>query len=190
VAIGASETVGAGATDPAHDGWVPQLAQLLGPQTRLRNVGDSGTLLSTALLDQLPFAVQELPVLVTAWLALNDLNARVPLERYAADLDTLLASLARQTSARILVGNVPDLAQMPAASVDPVLLRAVLTRWNAVIAQIAARHGAVVVDLYAGYAELGSHPEYLSADGFHPSTAGYARVGEMFYAAARLVLPE
>ncbi|HLZ27367.1 MAG TPA: SGNH/GDSL hydrolase family protein [Chloroflexota bacterium] len=190
VAIGASETVGVGATDPPRDGWVPQLTQLLGPETRLRNLGVSGTLLSAALQDQLPAAIQEQPDLVTVWLAVNDLNARVPLDRYGADLDTLLASLARQTSARILVGNVPDLAQMPAArGIDPVLLRAELARWNVVIAQVAGRHGAVVVDLYAGYAELGRHPEDLAEDGFHPSTAGYARVGEMFYAAARLVLP-
>jgi lysophospholipase L1-like esterase len=191
VAIGASETVGVGATDPSHDGWVPQLAQLLGPETRLRNLGVSGTLLSAAVQDQLPLAVQEQPDLVTVWLAVNDLNAHVPVERYGADLDTLLASLARQTSARILVGSVPDLTQVPAyKAADTAGLRAELARWNLVIAQVAGRHGAVVVDLYAGYAELGRHPEYISGDGFHPSTAGYARVSEMFYAAARLVLPE
>jgi acyl-CoA thioesterase I len=191
VAIGASETVGVGASDPSRDGWVPQLAQLLGPRTLVRNLGVSGTLLSTATKDQLPVAVQEQPDLVTVWLAVNDLNAHVPLERYSADLDTLLASLARQTPARVLVGNVPDLPRVPAyQAVDPVSLRAELERWNTVIAEVAGRHGAVVVDLYAGYAEVGSHPEYISADGFHPSTAGYARLGEMFYEAARLVLPE
>jgi acyl-CoA thioesterase I len=190
VAIGASETVGVGANDPARDGWVPQLAQLLGPDTHLSNLGVSGTLLSTALTDQLPLAVQEQPDLVTVWLAVNDLDAHVPLESYSADLETLLATLARQTSARILVGSVPDLAQVPAyKAVDPVLLRAEVGRWNAAIAQVAGRHGAVVVDLYAEYAELGRHPEYISGDGFHPSTAGYAQVGELFYQAARLVLP-
>src|SRR2546423_291768 len=46
VAIGASDTVGVGATDPATEGWVPRLARMLGPETRVRNLGVSGTLLS------------------------------------------------------------------------------------------------------------------------------------------------
>jgi lysophospholipase L1-like esterase len=189
VAIGASETVGVGADDPATEGWVPRLAQRLGAQTRLRNLGVSGTLLSTALRDQLPQAIQAQPDLVTVWLAVNDLNAQVPLASYRADLDALLARLAGQTHARVVVGNVPDLSLVPVyQGQDRAALRAEVGQWNTAIDQVAASHGAKVVDLHTGYAELALHPEYISADGFHPSAAGYVRVAELFYAVAAPLL--
>ena len=39
--------------------------------------------------------------------------------------------------------------------------------------------------------EVADHPEYISSDGFHPSTLGYQRLATMFYtsAAASLGLP-
>src|SRR5689334_8541902 len=44
-AIGASDTVGVGAADPAREGWVPRLAGMLGPKVQLHNLGVSGTVL-------------------------------------------------------------------------------------------------------------------------------------------------
>ena len=47
-------------------------------------------------------------------------------------------------------------------------------RYSRRLEEIAARHGATVFDIYTTtHAELASHPEYFSADGFHPSDAGY-----------------
>ena len=117
---------------------------------------------------------------MTVWLAVNDLNARVPLERYAADLDRLLGALA-STRARVLVGNVPDLARLPVFSGrDQARVRAEVDRWNQVIATTAERHGARVVDLHSRWNELAEHPEYVAQDGFHPSSEGYARLAELF----------
>ncbi|HEX2281543.1 MAG TPA: GDSL-type esterase/lipase family protein, partial [Thermomicrobiales bacterium] len=62
---------------------------------------------------------------------------------------------------------------------DPQDLDATVREWNDVIVEIAGEHGAVVVDLYAGAPELAENPEYVSADGFHQSSAGYRRIGEM-----------
>jgi lysophospholipase L1-like esterase len=184
VAIGASDTVGVGATDPAREGWVPRLAGMLGPHTRMVNLGVSGTVLNTALKDQLPRALREQPDLVTVWLAVNDLNARVPLEAYTADLDRLLGAL-EQTGARVLIANVPDLAVVPIyQGQDTSPLRAEIARWNSAIADLAGKHKARVVDLYAEYEELARNPTYISDDGFHPSSRGYARIAELFYTAA------
>jgi lysophospholipase L1-like esterase len=186
VAIGASDTVGVGAPDPRTQGWVPKLASLLGAETETLNLGVSGSLTRQALSEQLPNAIAADPDIVTVWLAVNDLNARVPLEVYAADLDTLLATLRSQTRARILVGNIPDLALVAMyADVDPTLLRAAVDQWNAAIAAVAARNGATLVDLYANWRELAEHPEYISGDGFHPSVEGHARLAELFYAATQ-----
>src|SRR5215207_1201318 len=180
VAIGASDAVGVGARDPDTEGWVPRFAAHIGGNPRVLNLGVSGSTLAQALEEQLGPALDAQPDVVTVWLAVNDLNARVPLDRYAADLDRLLGALA-STRARILVGNVPDLASLPVfAGGNQARVRAEVDRWNHVIAATAERHGARIVDLHARWNELAEHPEYVAQDGFHPSSAGYARLAELF----------
>jgi lysophospholipase L1-like esterase len=183
VAIGASDAVGVGTANPDTEGWVPRFAAALGPNVRVVNLGVSGSTLGQALSEQLGPALDAQPDVVTVWLAVNDLNARVPLETYAAQLDTLLGQLD-QTHARVLVGNVPDLGGIAAyTGQDPTLLQAEVDRWNQVIADTTARHGATLVDLYSHFQEIAAHPEYISQDGFHPSADGYARLADVFAAA-------
>src|SRR6195256_1933159 len=142
VAIGASDAVGVGARDPETEGWVPRLGATFGPNVRIVNLGVSGSTLAQALAEQLAPAVDAQPDVVTVWLAVNDLNARVPLERYSADLDALLTQLST-THARVLVGNVPDLGRLAVyRGVDPAPLQAEVDRWNQAIADTTARHGA------------------------------------------------
>ncbi len=180
VALGASDAVGVGAANPEREGWVPQLAASFGPGTRVVNLGVNGSTLAQAIQEQLGPALDAQPDVVTVWLAVNDFTARVPLEQYTADLDYLLTRL-EGTGARVLVGNVPDLSPIsPRVGVEPERLRAEIGRWNAAIAGVAGRHGAQVVDLSAHWRELADHPEYLSADGFHPSAAGYTRLAQIF----------
>jgi lysophospholipase L1-like esterase len=183
VALGASDAVGIGAANPETDGWVPRLGARLGANVRVVNLGVSGSTLGQAVQEQLGPALDAQPDVVTVWLAVNDLNARVPLDRYGAELDTLLGSL-ESTHARVLVGNVPDLAALAAyRGLDADQVTADVGRWNAVIAETTARHGDTLVDLYAHWRELGEHPEYLSADGFHPSSEGYQALADVFVAA-------
>ncbi|MCA1648078.1 MAG: SGNH/GDSL hydrolase family protein [Chloroflexi bacterium] len=180
VAMGASDAVGVGASDPTTEGWVPRLGARLGPDARVINLGVSGSTLAQALVEQVGPALDAQPDIVTVWLAVNDLNARVPLERYAVDLDSMLG-LLQTTHARVLVGNVPDLGGLAAyRGIDPAPLKAEVDRWNQVIADTAARHDATVVNLYARWQQVALHPEYLSADGFHPSSEGYQALADVF----------
>jgi len=180
VAIGASDAVGIGAANPETDGWVPRFGASLGSNVRVVNLGVSGSTLSQALQEQMAPAIDAEPDVVTVWLAVNDLNARVPLEGYASNLDTLLGQL-EATHARVLIGNVPDLSALAAyRGIDPAPLHAEVDAWNSVIADAAARHGATLVDLYARWQEIAQHPEYLSSDGFHPSAEGYAALAQVF----------
>src|SRR5260370_34385412 len=180
VAIGASDAVGVGAKDPITEGWVPRLGARLGPEARVINLGVSGSTLAQALDEQLGPALDAQPHIVTVWLAVNDLNARVSLDKYAADLDTLLGQL-EATHAQVLVGNVPDLGGLAAyRGIDAKPLRAEVDRWNTVIADTTARHGDTLVDLYSSWQEVARHPEYLSADGFHPSSEGYQALADVF----------
>jgi lysophospholipase L1-like esterase len=180
VAIGASDAVGVGARDPETEGWVPRFGARLGSNVRIVNLGVSGSTLAQALDEQVGPALDAQPDVITVWLAVNDLNARVPLEHYTAELDTLLTQLD-SAHARVLVGNVPDLGRLAAyRGIDPAPLEAEVDRWNQAIAETTARHGATLVDLYAHWQEVAEHPEYLSADGFHPSSEGYQALAEVF----------
>jgi len=186
VALGASDAYGIGTDDPVHDNWPTVLAQELGLGTHLVNLGVPGTTLKQALDAQLPVALDAQPDIVTVWLVVNDLLDRVPLATYTQQLDSALTALQRQTSARIFVGNVPNLALLPRLSgVDTAQLDAAVTAWNRAIQQVCQAHGAHVVDLYTNWRELASHPEYVSADGFHPSTIGAERLADIFAAAVQ-----
>lgn len=183
VAIGASDAVGVGTNNPQTEGWVPRFGSRLGANVRVVNLGVSGSTLSQALEEQLGPALDAQPDVVTVWLAVNDLNARVPLDNYAADLDALLGGL-EGTQARVLVGNLPDLTSLARyRGVDAAALNREVDLWNAAIADIVERHGDTLVDLHAHWREVVDHPEYLSADGFHPSAEGYQALADAFAAA-------
>ena len=181
VAIGASDTVGVGASAPEQESWPAVLHRRLPPGSRLVNLGISGSLVRQALDQQLPVALDSAPDLVTVWLAVNDYGARVPLEPYLADLGRLLGELRSKTKSNVLVGNVPDLSAIPAAGRFDLRF---VDRWNAGIDEVARREEAMLVDLRTTWQEVREHPEYISSDGFHPSTAGYRRLAEVFYASA------
>jgi lysophospholipase L1-like esterase len=182
VAIGASDTVGVGSSDPRSGSWPARVAARLPAGTAYVNLGVSGSLASQASREQLPSAIELQPRLVTIWLAVNDLNASVVPPDYATALRSVIEPLVSRTSARVFVGNVPDLRPVPAyAAIDPATLLAQINAYNAAIAAIAAMFpGRVtVVDLFTGSAPLVSTIT-VSADGFHPSDAGYGLIADRF----------
>ena len=193
VALGASDAVGVGATDPNTKGYIPLIIARLPAHSRALNLGVSGILEHEALARELPRAIATRPTLVTVWLVGNDFKGCTPLAQYSADLDTLLAALQTRTHAAVFVANTPDMGALPffqegapgggqcVAGKSPAQVRALALAWNATIDPIVARHGDVLVDLFNS--DLAAHPEYVSQDGFHPSDAGYARLAAIFWAA-------
>jgi lysophospholipase L1-like esterase len=121
----------------------------------------------------------------------NDFRACTPLAQYQADLDKLLGQLESHTKAQMFIANAPDMSLLPAirnhagktgaclARVSQSQVRALVVKWNQIIATEAQRHHAVLVDLFQ--AGLSGHPEYISGDGFHPSDAGYKRLADLFW---------
>lgn len=181
VAIGASDGVSVGADRPA-EGWVQRVHAQMPAGTRLVNLSVSGSLTSEALSEQLPSALAARPDIVTVWLAANDLRAGVPLQAYTAQLDEMLGRLSA-TGAEVYVGNLPNLAALP--GVPPEwrgTVYAEVQEWNRSIDTTAARHGAIVVDLFAGQ-DASVDPSTLSSDGFHPSSEGYRRIALNFWSA-------
>jgi lysophospholipase L1-like esterase len=181
VAIGASDTFGIGADDPQTESWPSDLSTLLGKNVRLINLGIPDIHVHNALSVEVPVALDAHPGLVTIWLAVNDLADNVSLSSYSHDLNLLLTRLqAAAPHARIAVANVPDVTLLPHfQSYDKQALRTQILAYNDAIASIVSAHHVLLVDLYRS--ELAQHPEYISSDGFHPSTIGYTRVAEIFY---------
>jgi lysophospholipase L1-like esterase len=65
----------------------------------------------------------------------------------------------------------------------PDQLNAAVDAYNAAIARVAQREGAVVVDLHSQGEVPDQHPDWVSADGFHPDAAGYAQIAARFASA-------
>jgi lysophospholipase L1-like esterase len=180
VALGASDAVGIGAKVPSRDGWVSQVHDGLDDGTQLVNLGVNGATLADILQLELPVAVDAHPSLVTIWPGVNDLRGGVPLDAFAERLDSLLGALSALDDVTVIVVNIPDLRFVPAFdAIGPDALDAHVRDWNATIADAATRHGAHIVDVYGPGLELAAHPEYVSADGFHPSNDGYRRIAEL-----------
>lgn len=187
VALGASDAVGVGASSPATQGYVPRIAARLPGGSRTVDLGISGIHLHEALTRELPAAISASPDLVTAWLVVNDFVSGVPYDSYMHDLNTLFEQLQTRTHARLVSANIPDLTLLPAFSrltaTQKTEMRLQIERWNAGIAALASQYDVTLVDLYGHNSQLTAHPEYVSADGFHPSAAGYAQLANYFWQA-------
>jgi lysophospholipase L1-like esterase len=185
-ALGASDTAGIGVEDPQRDSWVAVLTRQLPQPARLINLGIPGVRLFEALEVELPPALEAKPQLITIWLVVNDILTSVPLDRYRADLDRLLAALRNGTGAKVAIGNVPNAPDsLPYLGLPPAERRIVADTWNAAIAASAAAHGATLVDLFRRW-PLREHPEYIGPDRLHPTVIGYRTLAETF----RTVLSE
>ena len=92
----------------------------------------------------------------------------------------------------MVVNLLPDLAVTPrfrsSEAREVVGRQAVL--FNEALRRQAVAHGAEVVDLYtASQKEVPERPELVSADGYHPSDAGYQRWAELMWEGVRARIP-
>jgi len=187
VAIGASDAVGVGASDPAAKSWPALVAAAMPAGTVYMNLGVSGSTVAEAIGEQLPQAAAADPDIVTVWLAFNDLSHATPPATYRADLGRLLDRLL-QTKARIFVGNLPDLRGVPATSgIVSALLAAAVDAYNMQIAAAVQERASrvVLVDLFTGSADVIARELVVSADGLHPNDLGYQRISQRFIEAFR-----
>jgi len=211
VAVGASESVGVGATDTHRNAWTQVFFRTALPRSAVFvNMAVPGSTVADALAAQVPEAVALSPDVVTVWLNVNDILHGVTPGLYEADLTKLVTALRRGGATKVLVANRPPLDDLPAfraclpgataprgvpcpvsgalagAVPAPATLNAVVDAYNAAIARVAAATGAVLVDLHAAGLTArrdGTEASLVSSDGFHPSDAGHALVAQTFAAA-------
>lgn len=193
VALGASDAVGVGASDPNHTAYIPILISRLPAGASALNLGISGETLHGALTSELPQAITAKPTLVTVWLVGNDFKNCVPLAKYTTDLNTLLTQLQTKTHAKVFVANAPDFSALPAIQAAAAAgsfcgvpatrsaIRALTVQWNKAIAASVAAHHDTLINLYSG--DIAVHPADISSDGFHPSDTGYLALADAFWSA-------
>jgi lysophospholipase L1-like esterase len=178
VVLGDSIAYGTGAAR-IEDGLGPRLAQVLrgaGIPTDLTVLAVPGAV-SRDLAAQVRRAAPLGADLAVVVIGANDLARFLPVEPAAAALGAAVGAL-RAAGTDVVVVPAPDMSSVPFV---PPAFRPVVQAACAVLqqrqAEVAVAHGAVVA---AESAEVGraftTDPSLFSADRFHPSSAGYARI--------------
>lgn len=166
---------------------------------------------------QLPRAVAETQMaisdgrsaIVFVWIGSNDLwylyefggdvtdeQEQQDLEHFASNMDLILSQL-RGAGAQVIVALLDDQAKRPIAlkgeafpEVPPAELARMsvqVQRYNNVIIEKAAEHGALTVDFYN--TDIFTDLNLLYYDGNHPNTAGYERIAEIWLSGLEALLP-
>ena len=135
----------------------------------------TGATTRDVLREQLDEGIQANPDLVTLGIGINDIGHGLSLSEFAQNYESILRRLKKDTQAVVIVTNIPDISSGPRTPVDMrSQYQQMIVDFNQKLEQIAGSTGAIVFDIYTiTHEELPSHPEYFSADGFHPSDAGY-----------------
>jgi lysophospholipase L1-like esterase len=176
VAIGDSSTEGLDDPDGhgGFRGWANRLAErIAAAQGGLlyANLAVRGRRTRQVRDEQLARALALRPDLATLFCGTNDVvSRRFDPEAFAADLAAMLQALGA-AGATVLTFTMPDLAPvMPLArGVAPRL-----ATLNARLREVAAAHGALLVDFAAH--PVASDPRLWSDDRLHANAAGHARI--------------
>ncbi|PZM94817.1 MAG: GDSL family lipase [Actinobacteria bacterium] len=177
VAVGDSFTEGL--DDPYPDGtyrgWADLVATALaakvGPEFAYANLAIRGRLFSAVVAEQVPAALDMRPDLISFAAGGNDVLRRsFDAGRLVKRFDTVVAKL-RDTGADVLLFRFANVvSRLPAQRI----IGPRVDILNHAIGEIADRHGAILVDLYADDVFL--HPLMWSVDRLHLSELGHRRV--------------
>jgi acyl-CoA thioesterase I len=183
VAIGDSTGAGVGARE---GGYVARLFKRLlanGPSSKLINLCVSGATSSDVLRAQLDEGIRQNPDLVTLGVGINDIGHGVSLQQFSKNYEEILTNLKNNTRARVIVTNIPDISSAPRIPATMrVQYQQTIIQFNQKLEEVAGRSGAIIFDIYTiTHEQLPSHPEYFSADGFHPSDEGYELWAEQMW---------
>jgi lysophospholipase L1-like esterase len=183
VALGDSTGVGQGAR---NGGYVDRMFKKLvvqRPGSRLTNLCVSGATTIDVLRDQLDEGIAANPDLVTLGIGINDIGHGLSLQAFTRNYQTILDRLKKETHAVVIITNIPDISSAPRI---PSVMRAeyqqTIDQFNKKLQEIATTSAVIVFDIYTITREqLPAHPEFFSADGFHPSDGGYEMWAEQMW---------
>ena len=183
VALGDSTGAGVGARNGGYVARIFKNIEAVRSGSTLTNLCVSGATSADVLNSQVERGVASDPNLVTLGIGINDVGHGLELEEFAENYDAILKRLKEGTRATIVVTNLPDISsapRIPAALRSEYQQRIIL--FNRKLEEIANRHGVVIFDVFGiTHEQLARHPEYFSADGFHPSDPGYELWAEQMW---------
>ncbi|WP_406039409.1 SGNH/GDSL hydrolase family protein [Micromonospora sp. NBC_00898] len=177
VAVGDSFTEGMDDAYPdgTYRGWADLVATRLaaeaGPDFGYANLAIRGRLFPDIVAEQVPAAVAMKPDLISFAAGGNDVLRRTfDPDSFVARFDDVVGEL-RSGGADVILFRFADvMARLPGQR----LVAPRVTLLNRVVGEVAERHGAILVDLYADDTYL--NPMLWSTDRLHLSVAGHRRV--------------
>jgi acyl-CoA thioesterase-1 len=189
------DSTGAGVGARQGGGYVARLFERIRreqPQARLNNLCVSGATTEDVLRGQLNNAISSRPTLVTLGIGINDIGHGLTAEAFARNYEEIIKRLKEETSATLVVTNIPDISFAP---VVPLYARDETRRrvqlFNEKVHAIAERYKLMVVDIYTEtHNVIPAHPEFFSEDGFHPSDTGYEYWAKMMWPVVRSAIGE
>ncbi len=190
VALGDSTGVGLGARNGG--GYVERLFGRIRetrPGSRFVNLSEAGATTADVLDKQLARVGGTGATLVTVCIGMNDLMRGADEQQFARNYEEIVMRL-RKAGVAVVVTNLPDLTLAPAASgLDHDALGARLELFNNRIEELAGRYDLPLADLHReSLGAFRSRPELFSADGLHPSDAGYESWAEAMWPATQEAL--
>jgi lysophospholipase L1-like esterase len=175
-ALGDSFVEGRGDAAPGggYRGWVPRLGGQLGLRpAAVRNLGEHGATTTVVLERQLGVALSGRASLFGVVVGVNDLVSDFDEGRFARNLAALFGAL-RAGGATVFTAGYPDIpARLPVPDGFRALLRERFAFANAVLADVAADTGTLLLDIAAE--PEWEQPQMWTADGLHPSSLGHHR---------------
>ncbi|MCW3813794.1 SGNH/GDSL hydrolase family protein [Micromonospora sp. DR5-3] len=177
VAVGDSFTEGMDDAYPdgTYRGWADLVATRLaaeaGPDFGYANLAIRGRLFPNIVAEQVPAALAMQPDLISFAAGGNDVLRRTfDAESFVPRFDAVIGEL-RGSGADVILFRFADvMARLPGQR----LVAPRVTLLNRVVGEVAERHGAILVDLYADDTYL--NPMLWSTDRLHLSAAGHRRV--------------
>jgi len=180
LALGASDATGIGAS-PITNGYVFRIEAGLnscGADIALDNLGIPGAKIREIKNIEAPIAQKLNPELITVFAGGNDLTQGTSIEEFEKDFRQTLDGLFSETSAFIVVANLPDLSELPKFQQEPDsdVTTARVNAYNSAIQRVANDFGAPVIDLFSQTISN----FLISDDGFHPNDEGHQRIADLF----------
>ena len=192
VAFGDSTGVGVGARGGGYVARLFERIERVRAGSSVKNFCVSGAETSDVLRGQLTRLDATRPTLITLGIGINDVSHGIAPEQFARNYEEIITRLKSRSDAPIVVTNIPDISTAPRVPVflhDQVQAR--IRVFNERIAEIARRHELLLVDTYDMSREvIPAHPEFFSADGFHPSDEGYEYWAKMMWPTVKEAIGE
>ncbi|MGH3739421.1 MAG: SGNH/GDSL hydrolase family protein, partial [Micromonosporaceae bacterium] len=185
VALGDSFTEGLDDPDGSGGfrGWADLVAtRLAGPGFRYANLAVRGKLLDQVVTEQVPAALEMAPGLISFAAGGNDILHNYRPDAIRATLDEVIGRLTG-TGVQVVMFTAADVTTTLPRTLEPRI-----DSFNALIREVAAGHGATLVDLWPddGFRNV----RMWSEDRLHLSSQGHQRVASLVLEALGAPYPE